>query len=128
MTTDERVGASPRGLQIRLEQEDARKPFTPAEVRRLPKDKGGGVYAIWLDSGECLYVGMSEDRIRDRLMDHLRNETNPGLRRDLRTFPKAVRFSAVYPLAPEDVRILEAALIRDWNPRHNRVFAGESGG
>ena len=124
----ESPGAPLLSVKYRLEREDARKPFTLAEVRRMPKDDVGGVYALWLDSGECLYVGMSEDRIRARLMDHLRNETNPGLRRDLRTFPNAVRFSAVCPLAPEEIRILEAALIRDWNPRHNRIFAGESGG
>lgn len=125
--TTESPGAPLLSVKYRLEREDARKPFTPGEVRRLPKDVGG-VYAIWLPPNECLYVGMSEDRIRARLMDHLRNETNPGLRRDLQSFPAVVRFSAVCPLAPEEIRILEAALIRDWNPRHNRVFAGEPGG
>ena len=120
MTTDA-PGAPLLSVKYRLEQEDARKPFTRAEVRRLPEDAGGGVYAIWLPPNECIYVGMSEDRIRDRLMDHLRNETNPGLRRDLQSFPAVIRFSAVYPLALEDIRALEAALIRDWNPRHNRA-------
>ena len=117
------AGASKRGLQHRLEQEDARKPFTRDEIDRIPKD-AGGVYAIWLDTGECLYVGMSEDRIRARLMDHLRNETNLGLRRDLLTLPDAVRFSAVHPLAPEDIRYFEERLIRDWNPRYNQTFNG----
>lgn len=126
MTTDS-PGAPILSVKYRLEQEDARKPFTPAEVRRLQKDVGG-VYAIWLPPNECIYVGMSEDRIRDRLRDHLRNETNPDLRRDLQSFPAVVRFSAVYPLAPEDIRKHERDLILAWNPRHNRVFAGESVG
>ncbi len=115
--------ASLLSVKHRLRQESALKPFTPAEVRRVPKDEGG-VYALWLPSGECLYVGMSEDRIRARLMDHLRNETNPGLLRDLRMFSNAVAFSAVHPLAPEDIRYLEERLIRDWNPRHNQTFNG----
>ena len=119
MTTDA-PGAPLLSVKYRLEQEDARKPFTAKEVRRLRKGVGG-VYAIWLPPNECIYVGMSEDRIRDRLMDHLRNETNPDLRRDLQSFPAVVRFSAVYLPAPEDIRALEAALIRDWNPRHNRA-------
>lgn len=127
MTTDA-PGAPLLSVKYRLEQEDARKPFTRAEVRRLPEDAGGGVYAIWLPPNECIYVGMSEDRIRDRLMDHLRNETNPGLRRDLQSFPAVVRFSAVFPLEIEDIRKHERDLILAWDPRHNRVFVGESGG
>lgn len=108
-------------VKYRLEQESEWMPFTREEVRRVPIDQGG-VYAIWLPPNDCLYVGMSEDRIGARLMDHLRNETNPGLRSDLALFPAAARFSAAYPLALEEIRALEAALIRDWKPRHNRAF------
>lgn len=108
-------------VKYRLERESEWRPFTREEVRRVPSDQGG-VYAIWLPPYDCLYVGMSEDRIGARLMDHLRDETNPGLRIDLALFPAAVKFSAAYPLALEDIRVLEAALIRDWSPRHNRAF------
>ena len=109
-------------VKYRLERESEWRPFTREEVRRgVPSDQGG-VYAIWLPPYDCLYVGMSEDRIGARLMDHLRDETNPGLRSDLALFPAAVKFSAAYPLALEDIRVLEAELIRDWSPRHNRAF------
>ncbi len=121
MTTADYAGASLRGLQYRLERESEWRPFTREEVRRVPSDQGG-VYAIWLPPYDCLYVGMSEDRIGARLMDHLRSEANPGLRSDLTLNSTDVRFSAAYPLALEDIRVLEAALIRDWAPRHNRAF------
>ena len=69
-------------LQYRLDHE--RQPFQRDTVRRLPKGRAG-VYAFWLAAGtagahECLYVGMSETCVRTRLLQHITNETNPGLR------------------------------------------------
>ena len=79
---------TPFGLKYRLERE--LRPFNRVEVRRLPRQRTG-VYALWLPieyegRHECLYVGMSETCVRQRLIQHLQNETNPRLLRQLRLF------------------------------------------
>ena len=61
------------------------RPFTRSELRSLPRD-GLGVYAFWLvdDADEiqaCLYFGISTTCVRRRLLSHLSNESNEGLRR-----------------------------------------------
>ena len=92
-----------------------------AEVQRLPRDRRG-VYALWLPAGdlpECLYVGISTTCIRRRLLDHLSNEANPELRRQLYMFRDTVRFAAVFTESDDETRQLEAALIADWQPLCN---------
>ena len=115
---------TPFAAKYRLERQ--LRPFTREEVRRLPRDRLG-LYALWLaaetEGGhERLYLGMSTTCIRRRLLDHLSNETNPELRRELRLFRDRVEFSAVFTTGERETRDLETALIRDWQPETNRWF------
>ena len=101
------------------------RPFTREEVRRLPRDRPG-LYALWLaaetEGGhERLYLGMSTTCVRRRLLDHLNNETNPELRRELRMFRDRVEFSAAFTTGERETRDLESSLIRDWHPETNRA-------
>ena len=74
---------------------------------------------------ERLYLGMSTTCVRRRLLDHLSNETNPDLRRELRLFRDRVEFSAVFTTGERETRDLETALIRDWQPETNRRFPAQ---
>ena len=101
------------------------RPFTREEVRRLPRDRPG-LYALWLaaetEGGhERLYLGMSTTCVRRRLLDHLNNETNPELRRELRLFRDRVEFSTAFTTGERETRDLESSLIRDWQPETNRA-------
>ena len=117
-------GTTPFGLKYRLERE--LRPFEDAEVRRLPRERTG-VYALWASAGgeggrpECLYVGMSDACVRRRLRQHLKNETNPELRRQLRLFRDIVMFSVVFTHGRRETLDLETAVIRDWQPLTNRL-------
>ena len=110
-------------LQYRLDRE--RHPFQRYDVHRLPKGRAG-VYAFWLPAGtagahDCLYVGMSETCVRTRLLQHITNETNPGLRRELAMFRDVVLFSVAFTRDSSETRDLESAVIRGWQPRTNRA-------
>ncbi len=113
---------TPFGLKYRLERELL--PFNRVEVRRLPRQRTG-VYALWLpieyeSRHECLYVGMSEACVRQRLLQHLQNETNPGLLRQLRLFRDIVVFSAAFTEGRQETLDLETAVIQAWQPSTNR--------
>lgn len=98
------------------------RPFNREEVQTLPKDCCG-LYALWLpeeSAPERLYIGMSATCVRRRLLEHLANETNPELRRQLRMFPDLVEFSVTFTESEEETRELEAAIIRAWQPETNR--------
>ena len=95
-------------------------PFNREEVQKLPKDRCG-LYALWLPD-ERLYIGMSTTCVRRRLLEHLRNEVNPELRRQLRIFPDLVEFSVTFTEVEEETRELEAAIIRAWQPETNRNY------
>ena len=117
---------TPFGLKYQLERE--LRPFHSDEVRKLPRDRTG-VYALWLpaESGggyDALYVGMSDACVRQRLLQHLQNETNPELLRQLRLFRDIVMFSAVFTSGREETLALETAVIRDWQPMTNRNKLG----
>lgn len=111
-------------FQIQYQLERERTPFTRAAVLHLPKEQCG-LYAIWLPTGEegvyeCLYAGVSTTCIRRRLLQHLSDEQNPELRRQLRMFGELVHFSVVFTEDPEETLALETALIRDLQPVTNR--------
>ena len=117
---------TPFGLKYQLEREF--RPFNRDEVRQLPRRRAG-VYALWLPvtgerRHECLYVGMSEVCVRQRLLQHLQNETNPELRRQLRLFHEIVMFSAAFTYGREETVALETAVIQDWQPSTNRIKLG----
>ena len=101
------------------------RPFTRAEVRRLPSDQRG-LYALWLPSGElpeCLYVGMSTTCVRRRLLDHLSAEDNPALLREFELFgrePTRIKFGVAWTGDEAETRELESAVIAEWRPRTNR--------
>ena len=114
---------TPFAAKYQLERE--LRPFTREEVRRLPRDRYG-LYALWLaaetEGGhERLYLGMSTTCVRRRLLDHLNNETNPELRRELRLFRDRVEFSTTFTIGERETRDLETSLIRDWQPETNRA-------
>ncbi len=106
------------------------RPFTSDEVRSLPRERSG-LYTLWLPSGveggpERLYLGMSATCLRRRLLQHLSNEANPELRRQLLMFRDLVQFSVVYTTNEQETRELETALIRDWRPETNRTLPDEA--
>ena len=97
-------------------------PFNREEVQTLPKDRCG-LYALWLPeegAHERLYLGMSATCVRRRLLEHLANEANPELRRQLHMFPDLVEFSVTFTASEEETHELEAAIIRAWQPETNR--------
>ena len=126
MTEGPRNATTPFGLKYQLERDI--RPFNRDEVRRLPLQRTG-VYALWLPAAsagryECLYVGMSEACVRQRLLQHLQNETNPELRRQLRLFLEIVMFSAAFTHGREETLTLETAVIQAWQPSTNRIKLG----
>ena len=117
---------TPLGLKYELEREV--RPFSGDEVRNLPRNRTG-VYALWLPASreglnDCLYVGMAEACVRQRLLQHLHNETNPELRRQLRLFSDIVMFSAAFTQGREETLALETAVIQAWQPATNRNKLG----
>lgn len=127
MSGGEDGGTPAFALRYRLRRE--RRRYTAAEVRTLERDRPG-VYALWLPSAaaagawECLYVGKSERCVRRRLLDHLGEEGNPGLRRALRDLGGVARFSAAYTASREETDALETAMIGEWRPTANRNKLG----
>lgn len=117
---------TPFGLKYQLERD--LRHFKRDELRHLPRQRTG-VYALWLPSEsegrhECLYVGMSEACVRQRLLQHLQNETNPELLRQLRLFRDIVMFSAAFTEGREETLDLETAVIQAWQPSTNRNKLG----
>ena len=113
---------NPFSVKYRLENE--RQQFTRAVVLQLPKVRCG-LYALWLSTGtedapERLYVGQSTTCVRRRLLQHLSDEDNPDLRRQLHMFRDIVQFSAVFTTGERETLDLERTLIRDWQPETNR--------
>ena len=98
------------------------RPFNREEVQTLPKNRCG-LYALWLpeeSAHERLYIGMSATCVRRRLLEHLADEANPELRRQLHMFPDLVEFSVTFTASEEETRELEAAIIHAWQPETNR--------
>ena len=117
---------TPFGLKYQLERE--LRPFTQGEVRSLPRSRTG-VYALWLPAEvgvghECIYVGMSHACVRQRLLQHLQNEANSVLARQLRLFPDIVTFSAAFTQGLQETLDLETAVIQAWQPATNRNKLG----
>ena len=113
---------NPFSAKYRLERE--LQPFTREVVLQLPKDRCG-LYALWLptdtdDAPERLYVGESTTCVRRRLLQHLSDEENPELRKQLRMFPDLVQFSVVFTEGRKETRTLETSLIREMQPETNR--------
>ena len=113
---------TPFSVKYRLERE--LKPFTREVVRQLPKDRCG-LYALWLptdteDAPERLYVGESTTCVRRRLLQHLSDEDNPELRKQLRMFPDLIQFSVVFTEGRQETLALETTLIRELQPETNR--------
>ena len=79
-----------------------------------------GLYAFWLDSGACLYVGQSKD-IRQRIYQHRMRETNETLESYFHAFSRQIQVSyAVIPVT--DVSRLERDAIRRLRPRTNKLL------
>ena len=120
-------GTPPFALLYRLRRD--RRPYEAATVRTLERERCG-VYALWLpsattaDEWDCLYVGKSERCVRQRLLDHLSGETNPGLRRALRDFGGLAAFSVAWTESREETDALETAVIGEWRPPMNRNKLG----
>ena len=126
MTESPDGGASPFALKYRLERE--LRPFAHDTVRGLPRNHTG-VYALWLPDetgvgNQCIYVGMSHSCVRQRLLQHLQNETNPVLARELHLFPDIVMFSVAFTQGLQETLDLETAVIQAWQPATNRNKLG----
>ena len=113
-------------IQYQLEQK--RIPFTQQAVLSLPENRCG-LYAIWLPTGDAgdyerLYAGISKTCIRRRLDEHLSNEKNPELRKNIHIFGELIHFSVVFTEDPEHTLELETELIHSWQPETNRNKLG----
>ena len=113
---------NPFSVKYRLERE--LQPFTRDVLLQLPKDRCG-LYALWLPTGaedapERLYVGESTTCVRRRLLQHLSNEDNPELRKQLRMFQDHIQFSVVFTEGRQETLELETTLIRELQPETNR--------
>ena len=114
--------ATPFSVKYRLERE--LQPFTREAVLQLAKGRYG-LYALWLPTGaedapERLYIGVSTTCVRRRLLQHLSDEENLELRKQLRMFPDLVQFSVVFTEGRQETLDLETTVIRDWQPETNR--------
>lgn len=113
---------NPFSVKYQLERD--LQPFTREVLLQLPKDRCG-LYALWLPTGtddapERLYVGESTTCVRRRLLQHLSDEENPELRKQLRMFPDLVQFSVVFTEERQETLELETTLIRELQPETNR--------
>ena len=113
---------NPFSAKYRLERE--LQPFTREAVLQLPKNRCG-LYALWLptsteDVPERLYIGESTTCVRRRLLQHLSDEENPELRRQLRMFRDHIQFSVVFTEGRQETLALETTLIRELQPETNR--------
>ena len=111
-------------FSVKYQLERNRQPFTREVLLQLPKNRCG-LYALWLPTGtedapERLYVGESTTCVRRRLLQHLSDEDNPELRRELRMFPDLVQFSVVFTEGRQETLELETKLIRELQPETNR--------
>ena len=110
-------------VEYQLERE--RVPFTRQAVLSLPKERCG-LYAIWLPTGdedeyERLYAGVSKTCVRRRLREHLSDEKNPELRKNIHIFGELIHFSVVFTEDPEHTLELETQLIRSGNLRRTGI-------
>ena len=111
---------TPLGLKYQLENQ--RLSFNRERLLQLETNRTG-VYALWLPGGgpdECLYVGMSDTCIRRRLLQHLKNETNPELKNLQRLYKDTVEFSIAFTGDEDETLSLEDAIIKAWQPVTNR--------
>ena len=81
----------------------------------------GGLYAFWLDSGACLYVGMSTN-LSERMYQHRMNEHNSELEQYFRAFSQSVQVSyiALRERSSAELRALEDKLISVLRPITNK--------
>ncbi len=86
---------------------------------RIPQGIGG-LYAFWLSSGACLYVGKSNNLGR-RLYQHRMQEHNDKLASYLKSFAEAIEVSHVtsQDCNGADVTSLEMQLIHTLRPLTN---------
>ena len=115
-------------FNIKYQLEQKRVPFTRKNVLCLPRNRCG-LYAIWLPTGddggyERLYAGVSKTCVRRRLRDHLSDEKNSELRKNIHVFGELIHFSVVFTEDPEHILELETELVRDWQPETNRYKLG----
>ena len=79
-----------------------------------------GLYAFWLDSGACLYIGMSTN-IKQRMYQHRLNEHNSNLESYFKAFAQRIEVSyiALHNRSGTDLRNLEKNLINVLRPLTN---------
>ncbi len=81
-----------------------------------------GIYAFWLESGACLYVGQSVNLGR-RMYQHRMNEHNTELERFFRAFAQQVEVSyiSLKHCSESELRRLEIKVISILRPLTNRT-------
>ena len=103
-----------------------RMPYNRETVRALPQD-GCGVYAIWADRDELLYIGKSDQghSVKARLLHHLSpQERNRELRQDLYRCRDDLEFAVCLTAGAEWADELETRLIDHYSTKHNRNKLG----
>jgi len=88
-------------------------------------EQGGGVYAFWLNTAACLYVGES-NAISRRMYQHRMREHNPDLERYFAAFSRRIEVS-YYIVQEQSDRVrrqLENELIKALRPITNKTAIG----
>ena len=80
-----------------------------------------GLYAFWLDTGACLYVGQSKD-IKQRIYQHRHRETNGTLERYFHAFSRQIQVSYTELQDDNNVNELERKAIRALRPHTNKLL------
>ena len=90
-------------------------------IESVPRDVVG-LYSFWCRAPlKCVYVGLTERPIRERLQEHFAGSHSPELNRWISCFAEdLVVCWADAPIPIDRLRALEHRFIRRWRPWTNR--------
>lgn len=116
-----------QGLKIEYTIDNFSELIDVSDYKHLsPKSKNIGIYFLYNENKELIYIGKSSCCIRGRLCNHLITETprpyddfwnNLILNRR-----KDIKYFAYSIIEKENVEMVEAFLIRKFKPKYNLEF------
>lgn len=104
--------------QIANQLKSQRWPLDYDRVRSMVSVDMAGWYAMWV-GGECVYVGVSDDNVRGRLLAHLNRSHNDDLDELIEDYQHLMTFGAVIADYDENVWDIEDDLIGLLKPTTN---------
>lgn len=94
-----------------------KESFLYGNIEKIPQsDKG--VYAFW-HRRRCIYVGKSDQSIRERLRQHWNGETNQKLRRWINALGKDLDICYLRIQSKHQIDRIERHFIKRWDPETN---------